>query len=85
MAKWLHNPEQLLFEVRNKVAYITLNRPEKRNALSLQLHRELVAALMEADDLNEVRVIVIQGAGVDFSAGADVAGGPVNTVGAGYD
>ncbi len=85
MAKWLNNPEQLLFEVRNKVAYITLNRPEKRNALSLQLHREIVAALMEADDLNEVRVIVIQGAGVDFSAGADVAGGPVNTVGAGYD
>lgn len=85
MAKWLNNPEQLLFEVRDRIAYITLNRPEKRNALSLLLHRELVAALMEADDLNEVRVIVIQGAGVDFSAGADVAGGPVNTVGAGYD
>ena len=85
MAKWLNNPELLLFEVRNKVAYITLNRPEKRNALSLQLHRELVAALMEADDLNEVRVIVIQGAGVDFSAGADIAGGPMNTVGATYD
>jgi enoyl-CoA hydratase len=85
MAKWLNNPEQILFEVRNKVAYITLNRPEKRNALSLQLHRELVAALMEADDLNEVRVIVIQGAGVDFSAGADIAGGPMNTVDASYD
>jgi enoyl-CoA hydratase len=85
MAKWLNNPEQILFEVRNRVAYITLNRPEKRNALSLQLHRELVAALMEADDLNEVRVIVIQGAGVDFCAGVDVAGGPLNTVDASYD
>ena len=85
MAKWLNNPEQLLFEIRDQVAYITLNRPEKRNALSLQLHRELVAALMEADDLNEVRVIIIQGAGIDFCAGADVSGGPVNTVGEGYD
>lgn len=85
MGKWLNAPKDLLFEVRDQIAYITLNRPEKRNALSLGLHNELVAAFMEADDLNEVRVVVLAGAGVDFCAGADVAGGPVDTVGEGYD
>jgi enoyl-CoA hydratase len=85
MGKWLSDPEALLFDVRDRIAYITLNRPEKRNALSLQLHRELVAAFMEADDLKEVRVVVLQGAGVDFCAGVDVAGGALNTVEEGYD
>jgi len=76
MGKWLKSPKELIFEVRNRVAYITLNRPDKRNALSINLHREIVAACMEADDLNEVRVVVIQGAGVDFCAGVDIASGP---------
>lgn len=79
MAKWLNNPECLLFEIRQNIAYITLNRPEKRNALSLKLHEELVAAFMEADDRTAVRVVVLQGAGVDFCAGVDVAGGALAT------
>ena len=76
MGKWLKSPRELTFEVRDRIAYITLNRPEKRNALSINLHREIVAACMEADDLTEVRVVVIQGAGVDFCAGVDIASGP---------
>ena len=50
MAKWLKSQEFLTFEVRDKIAYITLNRPEKRNALSPELIRELHEAMLEADD-----------------------------------
>ncbi len=79
MGKWLTAPKDLLFEVRNHIAYITLNRPDKRNAMGMAQAQELLAALMEADDLVDVRVVVLSGAGVDFCAGADVGGGPVDT------
>ena len=85
MGKWLSDPKDLLFEVRDHVAYITLNRPDKRNAMGLPQAQEILAALQEADDLVDVRVVVLSGAGVDFCAGADIGGGPVNTVGEGYD
>jgi enoyl-CoA hydratase len=81
VGKWLKSPQSLLFEVRDHVAYVTLNRPDKRNALSFQLSQELRDAMMEADDLKSVRCVVLAGAGQDFCAGADIAGGPVNTVG----
>jgi enoyl-CoA hydratase len=74
MAKWLHTTETIKFEVRDRVAYITLNRPEKRNALSDQLLNELNRALMEADDLREVRCVVLAGEGKDFCAGYDLGG-----------
>jgi 1,4-dihydroxy-2-naphthoyl-CoA synthase len=45
------------------VQRITLNRPEKRNALSLQLQDELIHAVREAETSNEVRAIVLRGAG----------------------
>ncbi len=77
--KWLKSAECLTFEVRDQIAYVTLNRPEKRNALSLQLMREIRDAMTEADDLTEVRCVVLSGNGQDFCAGADIAGGPVNT------
>lgn len=85
MGKWLNAPECLILEVRDNIAYVTMNRPAQRNALSLQLHQELVAAMMEADDLNDVRCVVLSGAGIDFCAGADVAGGPVDTALDGVD
>jgi len=75
MGKWLNDPKLLTFEVKDKVAYITLNRPEKRNALSPALLTELQAALTEADDLNTVSCAVLQGAGKDFCAGYDIGGG----------
>lgn len=74
MAKWLKDPQTVTLEERDGVGYITLNRPERRNALSGQLLQELHAALQEADDLKAVRCVVIQGAGKDFSAGADIGG-----------
>lgn len=53
---------------------LTLNRPNKRNALSNPLRGELFAALEAADRDKEVRVIIIRGAGVCFSSGYDLAG-----------
>ena len=60
------------------VRRLTLNRPEKRNALSNPLRGELFAALEAADRDPEVRVIVLRGAGTCFSSGYDLAGlGPL--------
>jgi enoyl-CoA hydratase/carnithine racemase len=54
-------------------ARITLNRPEKRNALSLELMEELTAALGDVSGRDSVRAIVIEGAGPAFSAGHDLS------------
>ena len=55
------------------VRRLTLNRPEKRNALSNDLRRELFAALEAADRDPHVRVVIIRGAGTCFSAGYDLS------------
>jgi enoyl-CoA hydratase len=65
--------EQIIYEVRNTTAIVTLNRPEKRNALSAQILRELSAALLEADEHNAVHCVVLRGAGPHFCAGADLS------------
>lgn len=70
--KWLRKPECLLFEVVGAVARITLNRPDKRNALSHRLVYELKDALLEADDRQDVNAVLLQGAGKDFCAGYDL-------------
>jgi enoyl-CoA hydratase/carnithine racemase len=54
-------------------ARITLNRPDRRNALSLELLEELISALHEASEHPGTRVIVIEGAGAAFSAGHDLS------------
>jgi enoyl-CoA hydratase/carnithine racemase len=54
-------------------ARITLNRPDKRNALSLELMQELIAALRDASTTTTTRAIVIEGAGPAFSAGHDLS------------
>jgi enoyl-CoA hydratase/carnithine racemase len=58
---------------RGQSARITLNRPEKRNALSLELMEELIQALQSVAADPEVRTIVIDGAGPAFSAGHDLS------------
>lgn len=72
MGKWLKSTELLTFDVSERVARITLNRPEKRNALSHPMLQELHGALLEADDRTDVNVIVLAGAGKDFCAGYDL-------------
>jgi enoyl-CoA hydratase/carnithine racemase len=64
--------EHLLVGADAPAARITLNRPEKRNALSLALMEELIEALRLLGASSEVRVIVIEGAGSAFSAGHDL-------------
>lgn len=72
MGKWLNKCEFITFSVEDAVAYVTLNRPEKRNSLNRQMMAELEAAFLEADDRTDVNVIVLQGAGKDFCAGFDL-------------
>ncbi len=64
---------QITYEIQRATAIVTLNRPERRNALSLTLLRELNAALLEADEHNEVHCVVLRGAGPHFCAGADLS------------
>jgi enoyl-CoA hydratase/carnithine racemase len=67
--------DELLFEVRDGVATLTINRPERRNALSWSVIRGLRAHLAEVRDDPDVRVVVLTGAGDRaFCAGADLTG-----------
>jgi enoyl-CoA hydratase/carnithine racemase len=63
------------FQLEGGVATITLHRPEKRNAFSGAMGRELGEAYRRCDADDAVRVIVLTGAGSAFCAGADMAGG----------
>ena len=64
--------EQILYGVRDRVATITLNRPERLNAWTPHMGRELYAAFAAAAVDDAVRVIVVTGAGRGFCAGADM-------------
>jgi methylglutaconyl-CoA hydratase len=63
---------ELLIETNGTVRTLTLNRPEKRNALNDELVSELKAALTDADGDTSLYAIVIRGAGKDFCSGADL-------------
>ena len=67
--------ENIRYEERGGVAYVTLNRPEKLNALSTDLMKELNEALWEADNRTDVHLAVLSGAGRAFSAGYDITPG----------
>ena len=63
---------EILLEVQDGVATVTLNRPEKRNAMNSALLRGLVTPLDELDGRRDVRVIVVRGAGRAFCSGMDL-------------
>jgi methylglutaconyl-CoA hydratase len=63
----------VLVDIDGTVAQITLNRPDKRNALSDDLIADLKGALRDADANENVRCIVVSGAGADFCSGADLS------------
>src|SRR4051794_11046966 len=67
-------PNVLSIEVDQRVALVTLNRPDKLNALNSELLAAIVAALDAVELDPAVRAVVITGAGRAFSAGADIAG-----------
>jgi enoyl-CoA hydratase/carnithine racemase len=62
----------VLYEVADHVATITLNRPHRRNAISVRMLTQLADALTRADDARDVRAIVLTGAGKGFCAGLDI-------------
>ena len=64
---------RVLCELRDGVAWAVLNRPEKLNAMDLELRKELLQCLQEAERREDVRVVVIRGSGKAFSAGADIS------------
>jgi len=64
---------EIIVETENSIQTITLNRPEKRNALNDALIHALKAALSAADKDESLRAIVIRGAGKDFCSGADLS------------
>jgi enoyl-CoA hydratase/carnithine racemase len=66
------NLQNLIVEREGDVGVIALNRPEKRNALSLQMMRELDDALAEVGHEAEIRVLILRGEGAAFSAGHDL-------------
>jgi enoyl-CoA hydratase/carnithine racemase len=66
---------QIEYGVTDRIATITLKRPERLNAFTFTMRGELVKAFDLADDDDEVRAVVVTGAGRAFCAGADLSGG----------
>ena len=67
--------EQIRYDAADRVATITLNRPEKLNAVTSVLIREMIAAFDAADADDSVRAVIVTGAGRAFCAGADLSAG----------
>ncbi|HUQ33838.1 MAG TPA: enoyl-CoA hydratase family protein [Pyrinomonadaceae bacterium] len=65
-------PKSFLYEVREGVGWITLNRPERLNALTFEVYRELTDMFAALRGESEVRAVVITGAGRAFCSGGDV-------------
>jgi len=68
-------PSEITYEVDGGVATVTLHRPDRLNAFTVRMQRELVAAFDEIDADDRVRAVIVTGAGRGFCAGADLGGG----------
>ncbi|MGQ9675108.1 MAG: enoyl-CoA hydratase/isomerase family protein [Chloroflexota bacterium] len=66
--------EDILYTAENGIAVVTLNRPEKMNAISFEMHDLLEDVVKRVGDDKEVRALIITGAGRAFCAGTDVSG-----------
>lgn len=70
--------ETILYNVRDNILTITLNRPEKLNAFTVEMMAEMIDAFDKADADDNVRAIIVTGAGRAFCAGADLSAGARN-------
>src|SRR5207247_6016933 len=68
----MNQPKSFLYEQRDRIATITLNRPERLNAITFEVYRELTDFFADLRNEQEVRVVVITGAGRAFCSGGDV-------------
>jgi enoyl-CoA hydratase/carnithine racemase len=66
------NPKTFLYEQSNGIATITLNRPERLNAITFEVYRELTDFFVDLRHHRDVRVVIITGAGRAFCSGGDV-------------
>jgi 2-(1,2-epoxy-1,2-dihydrophenyl)acetyl-CoA isomerase len=64
--------DSVLFEVRDNVAHVTLNRPQTSNALDLEMAKRLMAAALRCEADKSVRAVLLKGGGRSFCAGGDV-------------
>lgn len=64
---------RVIFEAQGKIASITLNRPQRLNAINHALKQDLDAALKQVEQSQEIRVVILQGAGRAFCAGGDLS------------
>jgi enoyl-CoA hydratase/carnithine racemase len=69
------NLQTLLYQVKDQVATITLNRPQRRNAYTALMQRELVQVFDATDADDAVRAVIVTGAGDNFCAGFELSGG----------
>jgi len=66
---------QIIYDVADRVATITLNRPDQLNAFTGVMMREMIDAFDQVDADDDVRAVIVTGAGRGFCAGADLSGG----------
>ncbi len=64
--------KSIKLKIEDEVATITLNRPKKKNAMGLQLHKEMDEALSEVENAGEIKVLVLTGVGDSFCGGMDL-------------
>ena len=68
----MNNPKSFLYEQHDGIGTITLNRPERLNAITFEVYHELTDFIAKLRDEKDVRVVVITGAGRAFCSGGDV-------------
>ena len=69
------NYEAILYEIEDNILTITLNRPEKLNAFNFNMQSDLIDAIDKANNDDEVKAIIVTGAGRGYCAGADLSAG----------
>jgi enoyl-CoA hydratase len=83
LSKSVHEVEEITYEVEDRVGRITIDRPEKKNTLRIDMRQAIYDAVKRAEIDDEVKVIVIQGTGGNFCAGHDLS--QIYKVYQGYD